>query len=234
MSMSHRPTVEPSPTRSDPVPAPPARRETTSRRGFVRTVGLGAAALGAAAATGATLTGVAGAQAAGPSKPPDLSSDDVALLRFLQSITLAGEQALSTAAESPLLASTIAETVRGFSRNHRDQALTIGSLLSKENVITKPNPTLLSGVLAQIDAAAAERQLLGVMAAFEEQLAATMLAAMGEAQSFVVAGPVATVLAVVGQQAATFGDAAGQPIDEWLPTFATTDGALSQGAYPVS
>ena len=233
MSMSHRPSVEPEPTHQDSRPTAPAGGEATSRRAFVRTVGLGAAALGAAAATGGTLTGTAGAQTAGSSTPPDLSSGDVALLQFLQSITLAGEQTLATAAKSPLLASTIAETTRGFSRNHRDQAVAIGALLSKDNVIAEPNPTLLAGALAQIEAATVERQLLTVMATLEEQLAATMLAAMGEAQSFLVAGPVAAVLAVVGQQAATFGDAAGEPIDEWIPTFASTDGALSPGAYPV-
>ncbi len=204
---------------------------STSRRQFVRTVGLGAAALGAAAVTGATLTGVASAQTA--TEPPDLSTADQELVLFLQSISLAGEEGLNTAAEASYLQSEVAEDVRTFSRHHGTQATALAGLLPATDVETLPNQVLLGELVNDINGATNQQELLLVLLAFEERVSATMLAAMGEAQSFIVAGTVASALPVVGQQAAAIGSIAGLPMTDWLPVVGSTDDALDPADYPV-
>lgn len=229
MSMSPRHPVDPVADRAE-APAAPA---SPSRRRFVRNVGMGAAALGAVAATGVALSDVASAQTAA-TEPPDLSAADISLVQFLQSVSLAAAKGLLTAGSKPGLSTTIAEEIRTFARHHATQAETLGTLLAKENKITTPNPKLLTQLDGQISAAGDQAALLDVLITFEEQVAATMLQAMGEAQSFVVSGPVGGALAVVGQQAAALGSAAGKPIGDWLPAFGSTNGALTPAAYPAS
>jgi len=214
MSMSPRHPVDPVDDRAEAPAAP----EMPSRRRFVRNVGMGAAALGAAAVTGATLAGTASAQATTQTTPPELEPSDVALVQFLQSISLAGESGLATAAEKPGLAGGLAEELRGFSRNHAAQAKALGALLSETDAITAANPKLLTQLDGQISGATTQAALLGVLLTFEEQVSATMLQAMGEASSWLVATPIASALPVVGQMAAAIG---------------TTDGALTPAAYPA-
>ena len=229
MSMSPRHPVDPVDDRAE-APAAPA---SPSRRRFVRNVGLGAAALGAAAATGTALTDVASAQATGATDPPDLSASDIALVQFLQSVSLAGKDGLATAADKPGLASGLAEELRTFSRHHGTQATTLGTLLSEENNIAAANPKLIAQLDGKVNGAGDQAALVDVLLEFEEQVSATMLQAMGQAQSFVVSGPVGSALAVIGQQAAALGSAAGKPIGDWLPAFGSTDGALTPAAYPA-
>jgi hypothetical protein len=226
MSMSPRHPVDPAaePTEADTAPA------SASRRRFVRNVGLGAAALGAVAVTGTAITGVATAQT---EEPPELDAADVGLLQFLQSLSLAGEQGLATAAGKTYLATPTAEELRDFSRHHAAQADAITALLPETDVITAPNPTMLAELEGAVDGAADEPALLGVLLTFEEDLAATMLQAMSTAESFLVAGAVAKILPIVGQQAAALGTLADAPLTEWLPAFGSTDGAFTPAAYPT-
>jgi hypothetical protein len=226
MSMSPLNPAEPVVDRAeDAGPASPSRRR------FVRNVGLGAAALGAAAATGASLTGVASAQA--ESEPADLDAADQELALFLQSICLAGEEGLNTASDAASLQSEVAEDIRTFSRHHGTQASAFAGLLAADEALTQANQVLLGELVTKVNGAADQAALLGVLGDFEEQLAATMLQAIGEASSFVLAGTISSVLPVVGQQAAALGAIAGQPIADWLPVVGTTQGALDAADFPV-
>jgi len=227
MSMSPRHPVDPVDDRAE-APAP----ESPSRRRFVRNVGLGAAALGAVAVTGSALTGTAAAQTAA-AEPPDLDTADVSLVQFLQSVSLAGKEGLTTASRKPGVTSQVAEDLRVIARHHGDQATALAALLPTDEPATVANPRLLAQLEGQIDGAGDEAALLAVLLEFEEQVAATMLQAMQDADSWVVAAAVASVLPVVGQQAAALGSMAGTPIGDWLPAFGSTDGALSPTAYPA-
>jgi hypothetical protein len=227
MSMSPRHPVDPAEDRPDA----PAGSVATSRRRFVRNVGVGAAALGAVAVAGGALASVASAQT--ESEPPDLEPADVDLVRWLQSLSIAAEEGLATAADATFLQSSDTNTLRGFSRHHRDQAAALGALLPEEEVVETANARLLTELDDDIAGATSRAALLGVVQQFEERLAATMLAAVGEAELFVVAGVIASAAPVVGQQAAALGSVAGQPIADWLPPFVTTEGAYSQAAYPT-
>lgn len=228
MSMSPRLPVDPAEDRLDA----PVGSTTTTRRRFVRNVGLGAAALGAVAVTGGALTQMASAQ--GEAEPPDLDPSDIALVQWLQSLCLAARDGLTTASRATFLQSETKSMVETFARHHRDQAAALGALLPKEAAVTTSNPKLLAELNGRVDGAASESAMLDVLLDFEERLSATMLAAVGDADLFVVAGTIAAAMAVVGQQAAAFGHTAAKPIDSWLPTFATTDGAYTQAAYPVA
>jgi hypothetical protein len=95
------------------------------------------------------------------------------------------------------------------------------------------NSTLQAQIDGNVAAAANEAALLAVVQTLEENLSSTMLAALGQAQSWHVAEQIATVCPVNGQQAAAIGFDAGQPTSQWLPAFASTTGAFAQAAFPV-
>jgi hypothetical protein len=228
MSMSPRHPVDQVADGAEPVPA------SASRRRFMRNVGMGAAALGAAAVTGTALADVASAQSSSSAATaPELSAADVSLLQFLQSLSLAAEDGVKAAAEKTYLQTELREEIRLFSRHHRDQAAAIGALLSETDAITTPNAKLLGEITANTDRATDQAGLVAVLLTLEEDLAATMLAAIGTAESFLVSGAVATIQPIVAQQAAALGSANDAPIDQWLPAFGTTTGAFAQSAYPV-
>ena len=214
MSMSPRQPVDQVADGTEPVPA------SASRRRFMRNVGMGAAALGAAAVTGTATA-------------PELPAADVTLLQFLQSLSLAAEDGVKAAADKTYLQTELREEIRLFSRHHRDQAAAIGALLSATDAITTPNAKLLGEITSNADKATDQASLVAVLLTLEEDLAATMLDAIGKAESFVVSGAVATIQPIVAQQAAALGSANNAPIDQWLPAFGTTTGAFAPSAYPV-
>jgi hypothetical protein len=229
MSMSPRHPVDQVADGAEPAPA------SASRRRFVRNVGLGAAALGAVAVTGTALSEGASAQSSGSAAtPPDLGPADVALAQFNQSLLLAAAEGLSKAAEATYLESETREEIRLFSRHHTTQAAAVGALLAEAQQITTPNPKLLADIESAAGGAADQVALLSALQKIESNLAATMLAGIGQAQLFLVAEAMATVQPVLGQQAAALGSAANQDIGQWLPAFGTTDGAYTPAAYPVS
>jgi len=225
MSMSPRQPVEEVADGAEVAPA------SASRRRFVRNVGLGAAALGAVAVTGTSLAGVASAQSEGEGS--ELDPADVALVQFLQSVSLAAEKGLTLAGDATYLEPELREEVRIYARHHANHAETLGGLLTEEELITDPNARLLDEISGQVSGSADQAVLLDVLLGFEQSVAATLLAGVGEAGSWRVSETIATLQPIVAQQAAALGSANGVAIDEWLPTFATTDGALAPNAYPA-
>ncbi|CAB4628513.1 unannotated protein [freshwater metagenome] len=200
----------------------------SSRRGFMRTVGLGAAAVGAIAVTGAALTDVVGAATPDAS----ISATDAELLTFLSSLEFAAEKSLYSAAEVAYLAAPTAQRLRQFARLHHDQAVALKAILAATAVVPI-NSTLQAQIDGNVAAAPNEAALLAVVQTLEENLSSTMLSALGQAQSWHVAEQIATVCPVNGQQAAAIGFDAGQPTSQWLPAFASTTGAFTQAAFPV-
>jgi hypothetical protein len=230
-------------TEIEPLAGAPAEAEVTSRRSFVRGAALGAAVFGAAAAAGVSLASGAGASemtssgsgsSSAASSEASLSAVDAELLLFLQGISLAAQQALQSASETTFLSSTYAERLREFARHHRDQAARLGKLQPTDVAAATPaNPTLLAQMNSKIGGAGSQSALLGVVAAYEENLSATFIQALGQADHFTVAEAIAGCAPILGQQAASFGADAGEPQGTWLPAFAPTTGALTQSAYPI-
>ncbi|MBU6330455.1 MAG: hypothetical protein KGR18_10955 [Acidobacteria bacterium] len=216
----------------------------SSRRSFVRTVALGAAALGAAAATGTALASAAGASesmtsssggaSAAGSAEATLSAADTQLLLFLHGVSTAAQQALQAGADQSYLTSTYAERLREFSRHHRDQAARLAKLLPTDVAATSvANPSLLAQMNGRIGGAGSQTALLGVVAEYEETLSATFIDALAEAEHFTVAEAIAGCAPILGQQAASLGADAGEPQPQWLPAFAPTTGALTPAAFPI-
>lgn len=217
----------------------------SSRRSFVRTAALGAAALGAAAATGTALASAAGASesmtsssggasSAAGSAEATLSAADTQLLLFLHGVSTAAQQALQAGADQSYLTSTYAERLREFSRHHRDQAARLAKLLPTDVAATSvANPSLLAQMNGRIGGAGSQTALLGVVAEYEETLSATFIDALAEAEHFTVAEAIAGCAPILGQQAASLGADAGEPQPQWLPAFAPTTGALTPAAFPI-
>lgn len=232
-----------SPHSETSTPEEAAATAVTSRRSFVRTAALGAAALGTVAATGAALTGVAGASemmtsssggAGAAAAESSLSAVDAALLTFLQSISLAAQQALQSASDATYLSNVTMERMREFSRHHRDQAARLGKLLPTDAAAATPaNASLLAQMTSKFNAAGTETEMLNALAGFEESFSATFIVALGQADHFTVSEAIAGCAPILGQQAASAGADAGQPQSTWLPAFAPTSGAITQSAYPI-
>jgi hypothetical protein len=193
---------------------------------------MGAAVLGAAAATGVSLASGAGAATMATSEM--LSTVDTELLIFLQGISLAAQQALQTASDASFLSSTYSERLREFARHHRDQAASVAKSLTTDVATTTPaNPTLLGQMNAKFGGAGSQTALLAAVSEYEENLSATFIVALGQADHYSVAEAIAGCAPILGQQAASFGADAGEPQSTWLPAFAPTTGALTQSAYPI-
>ena len=225
--MSMSPHTETTPARTTTA----ASAAVTSRRSFMRAATLGAAALGTAAATGVALTGTAVAATA---VAETLVPSDASLVVFLQSLSLAAQQALATAADSTALTCTYRERLREFARHHRDQAARLGTHLPTETAAaTVANPTLLSQMNSQLGSAGSQPAILLAAAGFEENLSATFITALGQTTSEAVAEAIAGCAPVLGQQAADLGQDAGQAQSTWMPAFAPTTGAYTPSAYPV-
>ena len=230
-------------TETEPVVGSANGNASTSRRSFVRTAAIGAAALGAAAATGVALAPGASAAESKMSSPggatataaeASLSAADTNLLVFLHGVSLAAQQALQSGSDATYLSSATSERIREFSRHHRDQAARLGKLLPNDVAsASSANPALLSQMNAAIGGEGSQTGLLSVLAGYEESLSATFIEALGQAEHFTVSEAIAGCAPILGQQAATFGADAGKPLSEWMPAFAPTAGALTQSAYPI-
>ena len=227
---------------TDPVQGSSPAAAVASRRSFVRTAALGAAALGTAAATGMALSGVAGASEAMTSSSgatatateASLSAVDSALLLFLQGISLAAQQALQTGSNAPYLTSTAMERMREFGRHHREQAAHVAKLLPTDVAAANgANPSLLAQMNSKFASSGSQTDLIGAVAGFEESLSATFIEALGQADHHTVAEAIAGCAPIIGQQAASAGADAGESQSTWLPAFAPTSGALTQSAYPI-
>jgi hypothetical protein len=215
------------------APLPGRDASVASRRGFVRNLGLGAVAFGAVAASGVALASGVGAATAAED-PPELAEADRQILRFLQSVELAGVAGCTAALDGGELGPAATEMLRTFRQYHRDHAQAFGALLDSALQVTVPNPGVTAPLVASIGSAADEQAVLRALYAYEESAAATLLRSLGLAESWLVAGPIATILPIDGMQAAVIGAMADVPTSEWLPAFTTVDGAFEPALQPVS
>lgn len=204
-----------------------------SRRGFVRNLGVGAVAFGAVAISGVALAQNVAAQAAAPAEAPDLAETDLTLVKFAQGLELAAAAAYGVAVDTKLLDSSAGETARLFGRHHTDHAAALAGLIPKDQQITSPNAAVVAAIVPQLDAASDQNAVLSVMYDVEEGAAATYLRALGVVDSWLVAGPAATILPIESQHAVVLGQLTGKPESEWMPAFGTTDAAFDPAAYPA-
>lgn len=203
-----------------------------SRRNFVRNLGVGAVAFGAVAVSGVALAGAAAAQTAA-GEAPELGQADLQLVIFAQGLELAAAAAYGVAIDTKTLSSPAAETCRLFARHHREHAAALAGLTPKDQVVTTPNAAVVNAIAPQLQAARDQDAVLSIMYGVEEGAAATYLRAVGTVDSFLVAGPAATILPVESQHAVVLGQLTDQPISSWMPAFGTTTAAFDPARYPA-
>lgn len=203
-----------------------------SRRGFVRNLGVGAVAFGAVAVSGVALAQGVAAQTA-PAEPPDLAEADLTLVKFAHGLELAAAAAYTVAVNTKLLDSSAVETARMFGRHHTEHAGALAGLIPKDQVKMDPNAAVVAAVVPQLESATDQNAVLSVMYGVEEGAAATYLRALGVVDSWLVAGPAATILPIESQHAVVLGQLTGKPESEWMPAFGTTDAAFDPAAYPA-
>jgi hypothetical protein len=149
-------------------------------------------------------------------------------------VSLASGAGAATMATSEMLSTVDTERLREFARHHRDQAASVAKSLTTDVATTTPaNPTLLGQMNAKFGGAGSQTALLAAVSEYEENLSATFIVALGQADHYSVAEAIAGCAPILGQQAASFGADAGEPQSTWLPAFAPTTGALTQSAYPI-
>lgn len=207
---------------------------TASRRNFMRNLGVGAVAFGSVAVAGVALAEGAAAQSATATAPPDLPQADLQLALFAQGLELAAAAAYDAAIATRVLDAPSTEIARTFARHHRDHAQALGALAPKDQNVTTPNAAVVKAVGPQIQSAGNQNGILTILYGVEEGAAATYLRALGVVDSWLVAGPAATILPIESQHAVVLGQLTGQPESTWMPAFGTTTAAFDPAKYPAS
>ncbi|MCD9622418.1 ferritin-like domain-containing protein [Rhabdothermincola salaria] len=212
-----------------------------SRRRFVRNLGAGAVAFGAVGISGLALAQAAsaaedsgsgaGSSSDGEEDGADLPAADIELVSFAQGIELAAVAAYGLAVDTNLLDPMAVETCRTFARHHREHATALGSLLPSADVVADPNGAVVDAVVPQIEGAGDQDALLQVMYGVEEGAAATYLLALGSLQSWLAAGPAATILPIESQHAVVLGQMLELPESDWMPAFGTTEAAFNPADF---
>lgn len=197
-----------------------------TRRRFLRNAGLGGAVL----TMGSTLVPVSRLM------PAAWASDqltDADLAAFAQSVELAAVAAYGAAIDTGLLESGVVDVAEQFSGHHDDHAGEFASFAG-DAATDEANQAVLDVFAPQIAEATDQDALLQIAQDLENGAAATYFYSLGILQDRDAAQAVATILPIESQHAVVLGQALGQDLTEYVPTFQGQDGALSPTEYPVN
>ncbi len=202
------------------------RRLAASRRRFLRNAGLGGAVL----TLGSTLV------PASRLMPAAWASEvltDADLAAFAQSVELAAVAAYGAVIDTGLLDRAVAEVADTFSGHHAEHAAEFASFAG-DAATNEANQAVLDAFSPQIAEATDQDALLQIAQDLENGAAATYFYSLGILQDRDAAQAVATILPIESQHAVVLGQALGQDLTEYVPTFQGQDGALSPTEYPVN
>jgi len=205
----------------------------SSRRRFVRNLGLGGViVVGGTALPMGVLAGLAAAQGT-TTEPPELSSGDRTIVEFAQGLEFAAAAAYRLAVDSKLLDSQQANLCATFGRHHDEHGTALGQLAGQasDELDTTPNAAVVAAVAPQLQAAETPEAVLRVLYDVEEGAAATYLAALGQLEAVAAAGPAASILPVEAQHATALGTLLDLPPAEYLPAFQTQAAAFDPAEY---
>jgi len=198
----------------------------SSRRHFLRNAGLGGLAL----SVGSSLLPMSRLM---PAAWAEGSISEGELAAFAQSVELAAVQAYEAAIDTGLLSGTVVDVAEVFRGHHQDHADALGGVASQD-ATDQANQALLDAIGPQLQDAADEDAVLTLAQDLENGAAATYFYALGILQDRDAALAAATILPVEGQHAVVLGQALGQALDEYVPTFQGSDGAWTPAEYPVN
>ena len=197
-----------------------------SRRRFLRDAGLGGAVL----TLGSTLVPMARLMPAAWAQET-LSDGDLAA--FAERVELAAVEAYSAAIDTGLLDGGVVDVAEIFRRHHSEHADAFGAVAS-DAATGEANQAVLDVFAPQIGEAADQDALLQIAQDLENGAAATYYFSLGVLQDRDAALAAATVLPIESQHAVVLGQALGQDLEEYVPTFQGQEGALSPREYPVN
>jgi hypothetical protein len=197
-----------------------------SRRRFLRNAGLGGAAL----TLGSTLVPVGRLL---PAAWAQETLDDADLAGFAQSVELAAVDAYTAAIETGLLDGSVVDVAEIFRRHHDEHAAAFAGVAG-DAATDEANQAVLDVFAPQIADAADQDALLQIAQDLENGAASTYFYSLGILQDRDAALAVATILPIESQHAVVLGQALGQDLDQYVPTFQGQDGALSPTDYPVN
>lgn len=198
----------------------------SSRRHFLRNAGLGGLAL----SVGTTLLPMGRLL---PAAWAEGSISEGELAGFAQSVELAAVAAYEAAIDTGLLSGTVVDVAEVFRGHHQDHADALGGVAS-EDAVDEPNQALLAAASEQLQGATDEEAILALAQDLENSAAATYFYALGVLQDRDAALAAATILPVEGQHAVVLGQALGQELEEYVPTFQGSEGAWTPAEFPVN
>jgi hypothetical protein len=202
------------------------RRLAASRRRFLRNAGIGGAML----TIGSTLVPVSRLL---PAAWAQEVLSDADLAAFAESVELAAVAAYSAVIDTGLLDSAVAGVADVFSGHHEEHAEAFGGVAG-DAATGEANQAVLDVFTPMISEAADQAALLQIAQDLENGAAATYFYSLGVLQDQDAAVAVATILPIESQHAVVLGQALGQDLEEYVPTFQGQEGALSPTEYPVN
>lgn len=207
----------------------------TSRRRFVRNLGLGGAVAVGAAAVPATIlasTTAAAAQSSSSSEEADLTPDESAIVAFAIGLELALEAAYEQAVDTRIFDSEQDELARTFARHHHEHAVALNTLAGGDSdEIGSANQALLDTLAPQLAGADTPDALMQVLYDAEQSAAASYFQALSEIETGIVSASAASIMPIEAQHATTIGAALELPQDQWMPPFQTNAGAYDRNRF---
>lgn len=208
----------------------------TTRRTFLTRAALAGAlvTVGTTAGPLTRLLPAAGAQDGTSDTTPELTDGDFA--DYVLPIELAAVQCYQYALAGDALGAEWSRVGLIFQTHHQaavDTLTTLVPVTTPPAPDALPDPTVLQGTGAAIQAAGDEATVLGALAELEDVLAATHLYALGGLVDATTAKIVAQVMAVESQHAVALGRATGTAVDELTPDTASLDGARTSATSAI-
>jgi hypothetical protein len=195
-----------------------------TRRRFLGQLGVG----GAAVAAGSSLLPALRLLPAGAQEEAEVTDEDLAA--FMASAERTAVEVYAQAVSAGQLTGEALAAAGRFSDHHEEYAETMGDVAGATE---EANPGLLGYYAQPIEDAVDELSWLNVLLSVEEELAATYTELLGEVGAE-LAGVMATILPVEGQQAVVIGHATGElEPNEYLPALQTRTGAFNPASYPT-
>lgn len=160
---------------------------------------------------------------------PFATGADLATVQFLESLSLAAEEAYAAAIERRLLTAIEAEFARTFLRHHAAQAELLHCAAGGQPGTA--NARLAGELSAAVAGATDDPGLVRVLHDLEESLAATSNAALSQVSTPEVASVLAAVMPVQAEHAVVWAEVLELPVADYLPTVQSDDGAFAAAEY---
>lgn len=158
---------------------------------------------------------------------------DGGVAAFAESVELAAVEAYKAAAGSGLvMTKAVLDAATMFAGHHQDHAAAFGSAAGAA-ATKKPNKVLLDAVAGQLAKAKDEKAVLKIAFDLENSAAATYVFALGALTSTAALQLTASILPVEAQHAVVLGQVLGLPAGDYLPTYETTDAAVTPDKFPI-